>query len=176
MSSRRRFVAFASVGLLGLAAGLGAAWWRHAERGATASTAALFQASFPDITGKEQALAQWKGRLLVVNFWATWCPPCVKEMPDLQTVAQEYRDRGVAVVGLAIDNPKAVAAFREQHGITLPLLVAGAGGSELGRLLGNQAGALPYTILIDRKGRIVQSRMGQVDAAQLRLWLDAQLP
>jgi peroxiredoxin len=79
------------------------------------------------------------------------------------------------VIGLAIDNPKAVAAFREQHGITLPLLVAGAGGSELGRQLGNQAGALPYTILIDRKGRIVQSRMGQVDAAQLRLWLDAQL-
>lgn len=175
MSPRQRFVAFALVGLLGLAAGLGVAWWRHAERGATPSAAPLFQASFPDVMGQEQALAQWKGRLLVVNFWATWCPPCVKEMPDLQAVSQEYRERGVTVVGLAIDNAKAVAAFREQHGITLPLLVAGAGGSELGRLLGNQAGALPYTILIDRKGRIVQSRMGQVDAAQLRLWLDAQL-
>ncbi|HOX88147.1 MAG TPA: redoxin family protein [Burkholderiaceae bacterium] len=175
MSPRRRFLAFAMVGLLGLATGLAVAWWRHAERGATASAAPLFQASFPDVMGQEQALAQWKGRVLVVNFWATWCPPCVKEMPDLQTVAQEYRERGVTVIGLAIDNPKAVAAFREQHGITLPLLVAGAGGSELGRQLGNQAGALPYTILIDRKGRIVQSRMGQVDAAQLRLWLDAQL-
>lgn len=175
MSPRQRFVAFALVGLLGLAAGLGVAWWRHAERGATPSAAPLFQASFPDVMGQEQALAQWKGRLLVVNFWATWCPPCVKEMPDLQAVSQEYRERGVTVVGLAIDNAKAVAVFREQHGITLPLLVAGAGGSELGRLLGNQAGALPYTILIDRKGRIVQSRMGQVDAAQLRLWLDAQL-
>jgi peroxiredoxin len=90
-------------------------------------------------------------------------------------VAQEYDRRGVTVVGVAIDSAKAVASFREQHGITLPLLVAGAGGSELGRLLGNQAGALPYTVLIDRKGRIVQSRMGQIDAAQLRLWLDAQL-
>jgi thiol-disulfide isomerase/thioredoxin len=139
------------------------------------SAAPLFQASFPDVSGKEQMLAQWKGRLLVVNFWATWCPPCVKEMPDLQTVAQEYRDRGVTVIGLAIDSPKAVAAFQQEHGITLPLLIAGAGGSELGRMVGNQAGALPYTILIDRKGRIVQSRMGQVDAAQLRLWLDAQL-
>jgi thiol-disulfide isomerase/thioredoxin len=175
MSPRLRFLVFALVGMVGLASGLGVAWWKHAERSATASAAPLFQASFPDAQGQEQALAQWKGRLLVVNFWATWCPPCVKEMPELQTVADEYRDRPVTVIGLAIDNPKAVAAFREQHGITLPLLVAGAGGSELGRLLGNQAGALPYTLLIDRKGRIVQSRMGQIDAAQLRLWLDAQL-
>jgi thiol-disulfide isomerase/thioredoxin len=175
VNPRLRLLAFALVGLLGLAAGLGVAWWKHAERATTATTAPLFQARFPDAQGQEQALAQWKGRLLVVNFWATWCPPCVKEMPELQTVAQEYSERGVTVVGLAIDNARAVAAFREQHGITLPLLVAGAGGSELGRLLGNQAGALPYTILIDRKGRIVQSRMGQLDAAQLRLWLDAQL-
>jgi peroxiredoxin len=96
-------------------------------------------------------------------------------MPDLQRVHDEYSERGVSVVGLGIDSPSALKRFRDDHLLSLPLFAAGARGSELGRALGNPSGALPYTVVIDRKGRIVQARLGQVRPAELRRWLDAQV-
>ena len=83
--------------------------------------------------------------------------------------------QGVTVVGLGIDAPSALKRFRDEHGLSLPLYAAGASGSEVGRLLGNASGALPYTVLVDRNGRIVQARLGQVHPAELRRWLDAQV-
>jgi thiol-disulfide isomerase/thioredoxin len=120
-------------------------------------------------------MAQWRGKLLVVNFWATWCAPCVEEMPDLERVRRAYLDRNVEIVGLGIDNAAKIRTFRDELKLTLPLLVAGAGGSELGRLLGNLAGALPYTVLIDPSGRVVQRKLGQIKPAELQQWLDAHL-
>lgn len=168
--------------LLGLTAvgagGLGA--WLSQRRVtptavADSAAAVLFAASFPDADGTMQPLSQWRGKLLVVNFWATWCPPCVEEMPDLQAARDAYRARGVEIIGIGIDNADKIRAFRDRMKLTLPLLVAGAGGSELGRTLGNPAGALPYTALIDRDGRVVQRKLGQIKPAELRAWLDAQL-
>jgi peroxiredoxin len=161
-----------------LAAGLGVAvnWWRTEPTPAAAdATAALFAATFPDADGRPQPLAQWRGRPLVVNFWATWCPPCVEEMPDLQQVREAYRDRGVEVIGIGIDSATRIAAFRDKHRITLPLLVAGVGGSDLNRALGNGNGALPYTVLIGADGRIRERHLGQVRPEQLQQWLEAAI-
>jgi len=135
------------------------------------SAAALFEHTFSDADGKPQALAQWKGRWLLVNFWATWCAPCVEEMPDLQRVHDEYRGGDLSVVGLAIDNPSAVKRFRDSLQLQLPLLIAGASGTELARQLGNTSGALPYTVLVDQSGTIVQSKLGQLRDPELRSWL-----
>jgi peroxiredoxin len=96
-------------------------------------------------------------------------------MPDLQRVHDEYKGRGVTVVGLGIDGPSALKRFRDEHLLSLPLFAAGASGSDLGRALGNPSGALPFTIVVDREGRIVQARLGQVRPAELRRWLDAQI-
>lgn len=161
-----------------LAAGLGGAvnWWRTAPASAGAeATASFFAATFPDAEGRPQSLSQWRGRPLVVNFWATWCPPCVEEMPDLQRVRDDYLGRGAEVVGIGIDDARKIAAFRDRHGLTLPLLVAGAGGSELNRALGNAGGALPYTVLIGADGQVRQRHLGQVKPEQLRRWLDTEL-
>ena len=138
-------------------------------------TAALFAQSFNDANGDVQPMTQWQGRLLIVNFWATWCAPCIEEMPDLQKVQAEYAERGVTVVGVAIDNASAVKRFRDEQNVGLPLLVAGAAGSELVRQLGNASGALPYTVLVDRSGSIVRSKLGRLHASELRGWLDAAL-
>jgi len=138
-------------------------------------TAALFAQSFDDADGHLQPMNQWQGRLLVVNFWATWCAPCIEEMPDLQRVQAEYAERGVTTVGVAIDNASAVKRFRDEQNIALPLLVAGAAGTELVRQLGNASGALPYTVLVDRGGSVVQSKLGRLQASELRAWLDAAL-
>lgn len=166
----------ATIGLLALAVGATLAL-RHIappER-PLADATTLFAQTFNDSQGQAQAMAQWQGSYLVVNFWATWCAPCIEEMPDLQKVQAEYANRGVTVVGLAIDSEVAVRRFGDEFKLQFPLLLAGAAGSELIRQLGNPSGALPYTLLIDRRGRIVRSRLGRLRAIELRAWLDGQL-
>jgi peroxiredoxin len=173
---RRALLTMLATGALAAGVGLAVNWWRTqpASVGAEA-TAAFFAATFPDAEGRPQPLSQWRGRPLVVNFWATWCPPCVEEMPDLQRVRDAYRDRGVEVIGIGIDNAAKIAAFRDKHGLTLPLLVAGVGGSDLNRALGNSGSALPFTLLIGADGRIRERHLGQVKPEQLHRWLDAAL-
>ncbi len=136
----------------------------------------FFEQTFNDLDGRPAAMSQWQGQFVVVNFWATWCAPCIEEMPDMQAIHNEYAPRGVVVVGLGIDSPSALRGFRDQHGLTLPLFAAGAAGSDTGRSLGNSAGALPYTVLINPDGRIVQARLGRVHQSELRRWLDAEVP
>lgn len=174
MSRKQTWWVAAAVASIALATGLSLAVRHYSTTGAGMSAEAFFARTFNDLDGQPVEMARWKDRIVVVNFWATWCPPCVEEMPDLQRAHDEYADRGVTVVGLGIDSPAALKRFRDQHGLSLPLFAAGAAGSELGRTLGNPSGALPYTILVDRKGRIVRSHLGQIHPAELRRWLDAQ--
>jgi len=174
MSRKQTWWVAAAVASIALATGLSLAVRHYSTTGAGMSAEAFFARTFNDLDGQPVDMARWKDRIVVVNFWATWCPPCVEEMPDLQRAHDEYADRGVTVVGLGIDSPAALQRFRDQHGLSLPLFAAGAAGSELGRTLGNPSGALPYTILVDRKGRIVRSHLGQIQPAELRRWLDAQ--
>jgi peroxiredoxin len=158
-----------------LALGAGVAWWRIAGRGSPSSDAdALFALTFDDADGVAQPLARWRGTLLVVNFWATWCAPCVDEMPELNRVRAEYRSRGVEVIGIGIDSRERIHAFRERHGIGFPLLVAGVGGGELARRLGSSASVLPYTLLVTPDGTIAQRRVGRIQEHELRAWLDTR--
>ncbi len=159
-----------------LALGAGVSWWRGTNRGASTTDAdPLFALTFADANGVLQPLAQWRGTLLVVNFWATWCAPCVEEMPALNRVRDAYRSRGVEVIGIGIDDREKIRAFRDRLGIGLPLLVAGAGGSELARALGNVAGVLPYTVLVMPSGAIQQRRVGQIQPDELKSWIEAGL-
>lgn len=163
------------IAVVGLLLGLGAAMHRFSSMNNDAATDALFRQTFSDADGRPQPMKQWQGQLVVLNFWATWCAPCVEEMPELQKVQDDYAARGVAVVGLGIDNVSAIRRFRDEQRIALPLLVAGAGGSEIARQFGNQSGALPYTVLIEPDGRIVQARLGRIPDRELRGWLDARV-
>ncbi len=173
--NRRAALAVLATGAAAAGLGIAVGWWRsRPAESDTGATAQLFAASFPDADGRMQPLAQWRGQPLVVNFWATWCPPCVEEMPALQDVRDGYRGKGVEVVGIGIDNAAKIAEFRSRHGLTLPLLVAGAGGSDLNRALGNTNGALPFTVLIGADRRVRERHLGQVKPEQLRRWLDAE--
>jgi thiol-disulfide isomerase/thioredoxin len=175
--NRRRGLLLLGAGACAAGLGAGVNWWRtRPARTAAGVVDAFFAASFADADGRQQPLSQWRGRPLIVNFWATWCPPCVEEMPDLQRIRDTYRDRGVEVIGIGIDNAAKIVGFRRQHGLSLPLLVAGAGGSELSRSFGNTTGALPFTVLISPDGRVLQRHLGQIKPEQLRRWLDTALP
>jgi peroxiredoxin len=173
MASRRTLVAIGAVALAAGGAGIGTGIWRaRAEARDLAGTRALFALTLPDAGGAQQVLSQWQGRPLIVNFWAPWCAPCVEEMPDLQTFRDQHRSGGLEVIGVGIDSATNIRQFRDEHKITLPLLVAGMGGSSLSDLLGNSAGVLPYTVLISPDGRVRGRKIGRVKPAELRAWLD----
>lgn len=128
---------------------------------------ALRSASFEDLAGKRRALADWGGKILVVNFWATWCSPCLEEIPMLVAVRDRYTSFGVEFVGIAIDLASNVVEFTAKVRITYPVLVAHAGGLDLMRKLGNTAGGLPYTVIADRDGSAVKRRLGALKRPEL---------
>ena len=139
-------------------------------------SAALFAARFADLDGQPQALAQWRGKTLVVNFWASWCAPCRAEMPAFSRLQARYASAGVQFVGIAIDTPHNVAAFARQVEVSYPLLVGETDGPALMRALGNVSLALPYTLLIDADGRTRLARLGRLDERELDALLAAPGP
>ena len=135
-----------------------------------ADPAAAFLAnSFPDLKGEAVALSRYAGRPLVVNFWATWCAPCIKEMPDLDALSGKYPD--MTFLGVAIDTQPNVERFLQKVQVSYPLVVAGHGGIEKMKALGNRKGGLPYTVIFDADSRLHRDILGQIDPARL----DAQL-
>lgn len=132
--------------------------------------------ALPDLDGREHRLADWHGRLLLVNFWASWCPPCVEEMPLLDAAAREH-GKGLAVVGIATDTHAATAEFLDRHPVAYPILVDDPErGTGSARMLGDNRGALPYSVLIGADGRVLEQRFGVFNEESLAQWLAPHLP
>lgn len=153
------------------------AWFgaRQFQSGPAAPNAVeqFYGRTLPDASGKAAAMTQWKGRPLVLNFWATWCAPCVEEMPELTALQQELQPKNVQILGIGIDNPASISAFAEKYKIGYPLYVAGMEGSELSRQLGNQAGGLPFTVLVDASGKVRKTYLGRLKMEELRRDINA---
>jgi len=129
---------------------------------------ALLGIALPDTKGREQALTQWKGKVVVVNFWATWCVPCREEMPQFVNLQRELGNRGLQFVGIAIDQPDKIDAFAAELNLNYPALVGGYGAIELSKALGNRLGALPFTVIVDRAGRVAHTQLGPLKDRELR--------
>ena len=163
------------VGVLGaaaLGAGVAAAWMQARRTSAAAITSLapdFWSLQWSNPEGAEFGMQSFQGRPLLVNFWATWCPPCVEELPLIDTFYRENKANGWQVLGLAVDKSVQVKAFLAQRPLTFPVGMAGLGGTELSRRLGNVAGGLPFTIALDGRGSVVQRKMGQVTAEELRV-------
>jgi peroxiredoxin len=165
---QRKRLYFFPLALAALAAGAWLAQERYApEAPAAPALAALWHLGFPDGAGRQQPLAQWRGQVVVLNFWASWCAPCREEMPDFATLRTQFRPRGVEFVGIAIDNSANVARFLEQQPVNYPILIGEGAAHSLARQLGNPSGALPYTIVLDRDGSIALSHLGRLPRATL---------
>jgi thiol-disulfide isomerase/thioredoxin len=141
-----------------------------APTGGPAHTAvtALYAQSMNDLNGKSQALSQWKGKPLLVNFWAPWCPPCVKEMPELSALADANSAKGIQVIGIGIDSPTNITQFASKTKVSYPLYVAGMTGTDLARDLGNSNGGLPYTVLIGADGQVKKTYLGALKFDELK--------
>lgn len=133
----------------------------------TSPAAALFEANLPDKNGHMQSLQQWQGKIIVLNFWATWCEPCREEMPELSALYSAYQDNNLTVIGIALDEVEAIKAFGQENNIDYPLLSAEESGAAISAQLGNNKSALPYTVIIKPDGSIAKTYFGRVDKALL---------
>ena len=140
---------------------------------ASNAVAQLLETPLHDVAGKAQTLAPYKGRVLVVNFWASWCGPCVAEMPELVRLHDTYARKGIEFVGIGVDSQQNVQTFLKKVPVDYPIFVSGFGGVDLARGLGNTAGALPFTVVIDANGAVRSTKLGQVTPAELSKTLDA---
>jgi len=159
------------MGLVALSAAGGGwlAYWRYGLRpSADLAVETLLTQTLADAAGNNVVLSRYRGRALVVNFWATWCPPCIEEMPELSALASEFAGRGLDVLGIGIDSPDKIRRFAAQWPVSYPLLVAQKTGYELSRQFGNRSLALPFTVVVDRNGRIIERTLGRFQAAELR--------
>ena len=176
MTMNRRHWMLAGAGTAAAAAGL--AWQLKRDGAGSAATtaedpaiAAFWQANFTQPDGQLLAVASLRGAPLLVNFWATWCPPCVKEMPEIDRFAREFgKSRQGRVLGLAVDSPSAVKSFLNRTPVSYAIGLAGFDGTELSRALGNRTGALPFTALFDSRGAVVQRRLGETSYDELMKW------
>lgn len=167
----RRAIVGAAVGVAAAAAGGALAWWRHREGELDAQAAdGLWSLRFERPQGGTLAMADYRGRPLVVNFWATWCAPCVRELPALQRFAREHAARGWQVIALAVDQPVPVLEFIARFKLELTVAMAGADGLEWQRAMGNRAGGLPYSVVLDPRGRVRQRRLGESHYDELVQW------
>jgi thiol-disulfide isomerase/thioredoxin len=147
-----------------------------AESAPTADAPArLLALTLPDLQGKPQPLAQWRGKVLVANFWATWCPPCKEEMPEFSRISSKYAPNGVQFVGISIDSAEKVAAFQKEIGVSYPLLISTLEVLDLSSDLGNRAKALPFTVILRPDGSPQQVKLGKFATPDLEKAIEAAL-
>jgi thiol-disulfide isomerase/thioredoxin len=167
----RRTWVLGGVAAAALAGGAGFAS-RHRVTGAAGDALgpAFWALRFEQPGGGELALASLRGAPLLLNFWATWCPPCVREMPLIDEFHRQQQARGWNVVGLAIDSPTPVREFLARRPVGFPIGLAGLEGSELARTLGNPEGSLPFTVVLGRDARVIERKLGAIKPADLARW------
>jgi thiol-disulfide isomerase/thioredoxin len=158
-------------------AGVGLAWWRQTTPSLTATPAGtpppdgFWQTEWVTPQGANLAMKSLLGKPLLLNFWATWCPPCVEELPLLNDFFLQNKSNGWQVLGLAVDKLQPVQAFLQKTPLSFPVGMAGLAGTDLGRSLGNVAGGLPFSVVLGADGSILHRKMGQVTPQDLALWV-----
>jgi len=123
--------------------------------------------SLPDLQGKQRSIKEWDGKYIVLNFWATWCPPCRKEIPEFIELQKQYGSSNLQFIGVAIDDEISVNQFALDMGINYPNLIAEIQGIELARQYGNRIGALPYSVIINPQGKIIRRQVGLLSGAKI---------
>ena len=176
MISRREWLATGAVAVAAGAAGYAFNAWRTAPGSAAdGDHEALLRLTLPDLDNRPQTIGDWRGKVVVVNFWATWCGPCREEIPLFVKLQEQYAARGLQFIGIAIDQPEKVRPYAQELKMNFPILIGGSDAIELGRKLGNRAGVLPFTVILARDGRIAASAVGAAKPEKLEPLLTSLL-
>jgi thiol-disulfide isomerase/thioredoxin len=167
--NRRQWMCIVGISLLALLGGVLTSQWIYKTGPASdPAIAAFFANPWQTPDGKLANTEQWRGKVLVVNFWASWCPPCVEEMPTLDKLQAEFKNQNVLFVGIGIDSPSNIREFLQNTPVSYPIVIGGLEGSNLSKQMGNTQGALPYTVIIKAKGKASSSKLGKISEDELR--------
>jgi thiol-disulfide isomerase/thioredoxin len=128
----------------------------------------ILGATFPDLSGTPRTIGSWKGKVLVVNFWATWCPPCLEEIPMFVRLQRELGQQGLQFVGIAVDRQDKVAQFVAKNAVNYPIMIGQLDAISVAESAGNDSGGLPYTLVFDRQGQVVSRHYGGLTEQELR--------
>ncbi|BCO26108.1 thiol-disulfide oxidoreductase ResA [Rhodoferax lithotrophicus] len=169
--TRRRWLA-AAAGFCFAGVGAGLAWRTFQRQSIELSQAEdrFWQQKFSQLDGVELLASAFKGKPLMLNFWATWCPPCVEELPLLNAFFNENKSKSWQVLGLAVDQVTPVKRFLGQSPLDFPVALAGFAGMEVSKSLGNLSGGLPFTVVFDASGSVLHRKMGKLKADELQAW------
>ena len=130
-------------------------------------TSSIFDVKLNDLQDQPQILGQWRGKVLVVNYWATWCPPCREEMPGFSRLQGKFRDKGVQFVGISIDDASKIVEFQKETPANYPLLIGDIGAMKNSADFGNTQQALPFTAVFDRQGKLILTKLGRLSEKEL---------
>jgi thiol-disulfide isomerase/thioredoxin len=169
-ANRRRRILGAAVGVAAAAAGATLAYRWVGSSPDEGAAAALWAMQFDRPEGGKLVMADFHGKPLILNFWATWCAPCIRELPALQRFRQDFASRGWRVIALAVDQPVPVLEFMARFKLDLTVALAGVDGLEWQREIGNPSGGLPFSVLLDAQGRVLQRRLGESTYDDLVRW------
>ncbi len=171
LNASRRSILYLGVAAAAAVVGAGVAWRRQAGTGLTSETLThLWASEFETPAGQILQMRALQGRPLVINFWATWCAPCVEEMPLIDTFFRQNGPKGWQVLGLAIDQPSRVRQFLNQFPVGYSIGLAGLNGTELSKMLGNDVGGLPFTVVLNADGDLIQRRLGKLSPSDIAKW------
>ena len=175
MQAQRRLMV--GVGAAAAVIGVGAAVWLGGRSVPLAqgvggeAVPGLWSLAWDMPQGGSLTMAALRGRPVLINFWATWCPPCVEELPLINAFYNQNKANGWQVIGLAVDKPSSVQAFLAKMPLDFPIGLAGLSGTELGKNLGNLAGGLPFSVVLGSDGAVAQRKMGRLSAEDLAQWV-----
>ncbi len=123
--------------------------------------------SLPDVLGKQHKISEWQGKILIINFWATWCPPCLKEIPEFIKLQNEFGKKGLQFIGIAIEDLQSVKEYLETININYPILIGGEQAIVLSHKLGNIINAVPFTLIINQQGKIIHRQPGELSRKKI---------
>ncbi|MES2363488.1 MAG: TlpA disulfide reductase family protein [Pseudomonadota bacterium] len=179
---KRRSMLYGGVAAAAGLAGAGVAWWKiqphqiapdQVQAGHDADADPFWNLSFDTPDGKSLVMSSFRGKPLLVNFWATWCPPCIEELPLLDSFYKTNKAKNWQVLGLAVDQPSAVRKWLQAKPLGFAVGMAGLSGTELSKSLGNLSGSLPFTAVFGASGQLLHRKTGKVSPEDLALWVQA---
>jgi peroxiredoxin len=168
----KKILPFILLALVAIPAGL---WVAQTVFAPEPAQAKALDFSLPDIDGKMHSLSGWRNKVVVLNFWATWCPPCREEIPDFIKLQNIYGKAGVQVVGLAVDNLDEVKAFYQAEGMNYPVLIGEQDAFNILAEFGETTGSLPYTVVLNTEGKIVAHKLGALDLPRMEALIKPHL-
>ncbi len=127
----------------------------------------LLEFSLPNVSGKQHSISEWQGKIRIINFWATWCPPCLKEIPEFIKLQKQFKDKGLQFIGIAIEDKQAVEEYIKTININYPMLIGGDQAIALSHQLGNIINAVPFTLIVNRQGQIIHRHPGELSKEKI---------